>query len=85
MDGLPIRCFSCNKVINSKGQPYLDLINNGKTPKEALDILELKRLCCRRMILTHVNITDKFLLYSKNVVKNDNDKSNNNSNNNSNI
>ena len=36
-------------------------------PKDALDKLGLKRYCCRRMILTHVDIIDQFILY--NVVK----------------
>ena len=31
---------------------------------EALDGLGLKRYCCRRMVLTHVDLIQKFLLYN---------------------
>ena len=30
---------------------------------DALDALELKRYCCRRMLLTHVDLIEKLLLY----------------------
>lgn len=30
---------------------------------EALDALELRRYCCRRMILTHVDLIEKLLKY----------------------
>lgn len=31
---------------------------------EALDELNLKRYCCRRMVLTHVDLIEKLLQYS---------------------
>lgn len=54
---IPIRCFSCAKVIADKWEAYLELIKNGTSEAEALDKLGFKRYCCRRMILTHVDIT----------------------------
>lgn len=53
---IPVRCFSCGKVIGSKWEPYLKLLEDGFTEKESMDKLGLKRYCCRRMILTHVDI-----------------------------
>jgi DNA-directed RNA polymerase subunit N (RpoN/RPB10) len=53
---IPIRCFTCAKVIADKWEAYLDLIKKGKTEAEALDQLGFSRYCCRRMILTHVDI-----------------------------
>ena len=32
-------------------------------PETAMDKLGLKRYCCRRMVLTHVNLIDKLLAY----------------------
>ena len=32
-------------------------------PSDAIDALELRRYCCRRMILTHVDLIEKLLKY----------------------
>lgn len=31
--------------------------------RDAIDALELRRYCCRRMILTHVDLIEKLLKY----------------------
>ena len=62
---IPVRCFSCNSVIGNKWTKYNDMLRTGKTSKEALDELGLKRLCCRRMLITHVNLIDMMLAYKK--------------------
>jgi DNA-directed RNA polymerase I, II, and III subunit RPABC5 len=61
---IPIRCYTCNKVIANKYEPYLKMISeDGLTSKEALDRLGLTRYCCRRMILGNVELIDKVLMY----------------------
>ena len=61
---IPVRCYTCNKVIGNLYETYLHLVNNdGKTPGEALDAIGLKRYCCRRMFLGHVDLIDKVLKY----------------------
>jgi hypothetical protein len=39
-------------------------MEDGETPKEVLDDLGLVGYCCRRMILSHVEIFDEFLSFS---------------------
>lgn len=65
---IPIRCFSCGNVIGNKWEIFteeLDKINNddlkknNKPIKNILDTLKLKRYCCRRMLLSHVDLIDK--------------------------
>ena len=58
---IPVRCFSCGKVIGDKWKPYVERISTGEKPKDVLDDLGLKRYCCRRMLITHVEIIDEIL------------------------
>ena len=62
---IPVRCYTCGKVTGNKWEPYQEYLRQGMTPKEALDKLELKRYCCRRIILTHVDLFDKLLAYDE--------------------
>lgn len=59
---IPIRCFTCNKVIGNKWDPYCKLIETIE-PAQALDKLGLTRYCCRRMLLSHVDVIDQLLEY----------------------
>ena len=63
---IPIRCFSCNKVIGNKWETYIHHINNGLTIKNSLDKINMTRYCCRRMFLSHVDLIDYILKYSQN-------------------
>lgn len=64
---IPVRCFTCGKVIGDVYESYKKRYDDYKkavdagekpkeTPKEILDDLGIERYCCRRMILTHVNL-----------------------------
>ena len=64
---IPVRCFSCGKVIGDVYEKYVERYQEYKkavdagekpkeTPKQILDDLGLDRYCCRRMILTHVDL-----------------------------
>lgn len=74
---IPIRCFTCGKILGDKWESYLDKVrkNSGDTEKKsvinvnakkitktpegkALDELGLTRYCCRRHMLTHVDLIE---------------------------
>ena len=71
---IPVRCFTCNKVIGHKWNEYLEKVQEymGKYDTEmacrsrALDEVGLVLYCCRRMFLGHVDVIDTLLLYPNN-------------------
>lgn len=52
---IPVRCFTCGKIVGNLGKYFIQLRRKGMTPKQALDACKLKRFCCRRMILSHIH------------------------------
>ncbi|KAI0713964.1 8 kDa subunit-domain-containing protein [Earliella scabrosa] len=71
---IPVRCFSCGKVVGDKWNAYLDLLSKDVSEGDALDQLQLKRYCCRRMVLTHVDLIEKLLHYNPNERKQDKER-----------
>ena len=51
---VPVRCFTCGKLIADKYSDYQNRIKTGEDPKKVLDDLGMERYCCRRMLLTTV-------------------------------
>ncbi len=64
---IPIRCFTCGKVIGNKWDEYLKLLSEGKEISAALDELGMKRYCCRRMLISHVDLIEKLLVYNSKI------------------
>ena len=74
---IPVKCFTCGKVLGNKYRYYLKEVQKrkisksmdtekvlyltkdfiDKTPEgEVMDELKLTKYCCRRHVLTHVDI-----------------------------
>jgi len=53
---IPVRCFTCGKVVGSAYEAYQAALAKGLKGKEALDATGLQRFCCRRMIISHVDL-----------------------------
>jgi len=64
---IPVRCFTCGKVIADVYEEFRrrtdERARNLQTGEslelgDILDDLGVKRYCCRKMLLTHVEIVD---------------------------
>lgn len=68
---LPIRCFTCGAPIAHKWDEYIRSVERGEEPAKVLDRLNVKRYCCRRMFISHVELFDEVVefesLYGKSV------------------
>lgn len=60
---IPVRCFSCGKVIGDKWEPFAKRVAAGEAPGAVLDDLGIIRYCCRRMLLSHVELIDEILRF----------------------
>ena len=58
---IPVRCFSCGRVIGDKWEEFARRVAAGERPAAVLDDLGVTRYCCRRMLLSHVNLIDEIL------------------------
>lgn len=77
---IPVRCFTCNSIIGSKWNTYLNLLNKKNIEegdnimnittetktvkditnnKDIFDTLNITRYCCKRHLLSHVDILHK--------------------------
>ena len=73
---IPVRCFTCSKVIGNKYEKYIKLLEKKEKYNDfderidnddIFNKINLKRYCCRRMVLTHVEILHT--LHSANITK----------------
>lgn len=60
----PVRCFTCGKVIGHLWEEYVKRVSAGEDPKKVLDSLNVKRICCRRIFISHMDYIDELISYS---------------------
>lgn len=66
---IPVRCFTCGKLIGDKWEEFTRRVKAGEDPGEVLDGLGVKRYCCRRMLLSHAEILDEVLRFYEEAEK----------------
>jgi len=62
---IPVRCFSCGSPISAFYEEYKEGVKKGKKPGEVLDSLGIKRYCCRRMLISHVDLIKHIAKFKK--------------------
>ena len=53
---IPVRCFSCGKVVGHLWEEYRKRVDAGEDAAKVMDALGLKRYCCRQLFLGHVDL-----------------------------
>lgn len=60
---IPVRCFTCGKLIGDKWEDFTRRVREGEDAGKVLDDLGVTRYCCRRMFLSHVEIIDEIIKF----------------------
>ena len=58
---IPVRCFTCGRLIGDKWEEFAKSAKGGEHPKDILDNMGLTRYCCRRMLLSHIELIDEVI------------------------
>jgi len=59
----PIRCYTCGKLLGDKYEEFDKRVQKGESPETVLNELGVKRYCCRRMLLTSVDLMDEIMKF----------------------
>ena len=60
---IPVRCFTCGKVIGNLENSIKKLQNEGFTDEEVMDKLKIKMPCCRRVLLSYIDLSEELFMY----------------------
>ena len=59
---VPVRCFTCGAVVADKWEEFKKRTTlNKEDPGAVLNDLGVKRYCCRRMLISNVDLIDEFI------------------------
>jgi DNA-directed RNA polymerase subunit N len=61
---IPVRCFTCGSLIADKWDEFVKRTEEGENSEKVLDDLHVKRWCCRRMLISHIDLIEEFLPFT---------------------
>jgi DNA-directed RNA polymerase subunit N len=59
---IPVRCFTCGKPIGGFYEIFEKRVKAGEKAKDVLDDLKITRYCCRRMLISHLELIDDSIM-----------------------
>jgi len=62
---IPVRCFTCGYPIGAVWEEFIKRVKAGEKPDKVLDDLGIKRYCCRRMLISHVELIHEVMYFTK--------------------
>lgn len=60
---IPVRCFTCGRTVGGEWEPFRERVAKGEAARKVLDSLGLERYCCRRMLMSHVELVKEAAHY----------------------
>jgi DNA-directed RNA polymerase subunit N len=60
---VPVRCFTCGKLIADIYNEFLAQVKQGEEPNKVMDSLKITRYCCRRMFVSSVETIYQVIPY----------------------
>ena len=66
---VPVRCFTCGSLVGDKHDDFVKRVNENEDPRDVLNDLGLNKYCCRKTILSNVDIIDQILPYYQELAK----------------
>ena len=60
---VPVRCFTCGNLVAHKYGEYTNRVKAGEDPAVVMDSLNIKRYCCRRMLISTVETIYQVIPY----------------------
>ncbi len=62
---VPVRCFTCGKLVGDKYEEFTTRVKVGEDPRVVLDSLGFKRYCCRRTLISSMDVVEQLIPYSE--------------------
>jgi len=53
---VPVRCFTCGKVIGQAWEEYKRRVDQGEDPGKVMTELGIRRYCCRQVFISNVDM-----------------------------
>ncbi|MBT4191720.1 MAG: DNA-directed RNA polymerase subunit N [Candidatus Diapherotrites archaeon] len=60
---VPVRCFSCGKPVAGLYQDFKERTDKGEDAGKVLDDLNVTRYCCRKTLLTSIDMTEELMKF----------------------
>jgi len=60
---IPVRCYTCGRPIGHLWEPFREKVERGEDPEKVLDDLGVTRYCCRRTLISHVDLIEQVIKF----------------------
>jgi len=60
---IPVRCYTCGRPLGHLWEPFRERVEKGEDPEKVLDDLGVTRYCCRRTLISHVDLIDQVIKF----------------------